>query len=46
MTETTYNAVESAEKMKTHKPDLQQIPYNLTDEEDKEEQEKDVSLFR
>ncbi|CDY32326.1 hypothetical protein HID58_044075 [Brassica napus] len=35
----------STEKLKTHKPDLQQIPYNLTGEEGKEEQEKDVSLF-
>ena len=36
---------ESTEQLKTHKPDLQQIPYNLTGEEDKEKQEKEVSLF-
>ena len=36
---------EATEQLKTHKPDLQQIPYNLTGEEDKKEQEKDVSLF-
>ena len=36
---------EATEQLKTHKPDLQQIPYNLTGEEDKEEQEKEVNLF-
>ena len=36
---------ESTEQLKTHKPDLQQVPYSLTGEEGKEEQEKEVSLF-
>ena len=36
---------EATEQLKTHKPDLQQIPYNLIGEEGKEEQEKNVSLF-
>ena len=36
---------EATEQLKTHKPVLQQIPYNLIGEEDKEKQEKNVSLF-
>ena len=36
---------ESTEQLKTQKSDLQQIPYNLTGEESKEKQEKEVSLF-
>ena len=36
---------EATEQLKTHKPDLQQIPYNLIGEEGKEEQEKEVNLF-
>ncbi|WZZ89253.1 hypothetical protein YC2023_117832 [Brassica napus] len=35
----------STEQLKTQKSDLQQIPYNLTGEESKEKQEKEVSLF-
>ena len=45
LTGTTYNALRINRKLKTHKPDLQQIPYNLTGEEGKEEQEKNVNLF-
>ncbi|WZZ89981.1 hypothetical protein YC2023_118560 [Brassica napus] len=45
LTGTTYNAVRINRKLKIHKPDLQQIPYNLTGEEGEEEQEKNVSLF-
>ena len=36
---------ESTEQLKTQKSHLQQIPYNLTGEESKEKQEKEVSLF-
>jgi len=36
---------ETIAQLGTHKSDLQQIPYNLTGEEGKEEQEKEVSLF-
>ena len=36
---------DSTEQLKTQKSDLQQIPYNLSSEESKEKQVKEVSLF-
>ncbi|WZZ03670.1 hypothetical protein YC2023_089591 [Brassica napus] len=36
---------ETTTELVTHKVDLQQIMYNLTDEEGEEEQEQEVSFF-